>query len=1079
MRVFETLGQALANAGTARPDGRLLHAYNVPDELYSRMHAALSRVPCSQMRAADTAGLYVIWAAERIRRHYDGSGLSWDFINAPLPHLFDGQRVEAFIRRGLDYWVRPLRYGRSGNRLFMYTLMAEGGIPLSVLEGASQHAQVLRQMIEEIGNRGGIDILGFEAASQLARTRMRYLPKILHNSDSIALFVDLAQSIFELRQAIPQGMPAAQIETWLNSERPDWQRELPMRLTPQVIDNIIRPSLAVARQEVRASAHPAHREVHSDLDGRLHPVVILAPKAALPLASLPATEATVLRLLPRFATPRPLAYRALRATDGLVWELERLGGSGPEVVPLALFETLEFDVMVDSQTLATWQALPSLPQLTETVTLWAGQGAEGQPPRLRVLTGGRSRAGTIWATVPTGAEISTEGALTVAGRHEVVGADLVELHGQGALRHGAHRLRITTGAEFDCEAASLFFFGKTLPTWRLSNGESIYLGPPQVYGQRGETPMVPVPLTQLRRGQRPGSIYGAEFYEWALEGEQIALARQVGLPADLNIDLQERPDGTLALSASGLPPDLLVDLRAGSETVSVRSTAGPIALILPPRAPATAFVTLVLTELSTGRSLELATVWPSTQPQLLCNGAILPVRNQVMAFDELRMLTAIAPGNRTRMSIALSNGRSFEIPISGTVPLIRHETLLRKVLLQGSADNSISISMHNSAGQTGRIVLRRYHAAMSLSGDLLKLGMPVDMPRGGLSETQQLPGQAALHLLQIDTGEVMRLSVDVSDHPIDLRTASAVDSGFWLVQGQFDGHQQRPVAWLASVPDPMAVAAPSRRDARIMAYRNDFNCRAAEGGSDSHWRQLLRQLLAAQAGGDPAMLDQFHALADAPQALARMLLSLPESDLPQLFGLDSYWNVFWAGFPVSPLVDITRQIYESTMNMLLMGGLVPSAAQQMSSTILVERLALLRILRPEIGGQIAIVLIESGLIAHVVTDSRFEGLFIAQPKKALNEAIQVIARSDPNLPRGIRNLPPVMLDAPCNTFQATVEIMICAVLSTAEQALGLRKKLDPEALLDAMLIEATSPELFIRALQPAMLIAYSKRQSLK
>ena len=75
-------------------------------------------------------------------------------------------------------------------------------------------------------------------------------------------------------------------------------------------------------------------------------------------------------------------------------------------------------------------------------------------------------------------------------------------------------------------------------------------------------------------------------------------------------------------------------------------------------------------------------------------------------------------------------------------------------------------------------------------------------------------------------------------------------------------------------------------------------------------------MMAAQEGGDPAMLDQFHALAAAPMALARILLSLPEADLPSCFGLDSYWNVFWPGFPVAALVKVARDIHTSTASLL-------------------------------------------------------------------------------------------------------------------------------------------------------------------
>ena len=97
MSINTTISKILAASGITRADGRPLHSYDLSDGLFSEIHEVLLRCPRQQLRAPQTAGLYVIWAAERIRRNYDGTGLSWDFINAPLPHIFNGQRIENFI----------------------------------------------------------------------------------------------------------------------------------------------------------------------------------------------------------------------------------------------------------------------------------------------------------------------------------------------------------------------------------------------------------------------------------------------------------------------------------------------------------------------------------------------------------------------------------------------------------------------------------------------------------------------------------------------------------------------------------------------------------------------------------------------------------------------------------------------------------------------------------------------------------------------------------------------------------------------------------------------------------------------
>ena len=132
---------------------------------------------------------------------------------------------------------------------------------------------------------------------------------------------------------------------------------------------------------------------------------------------------------------------------------------------------------------------------------------------------------------------------------------------------------------------------------------------------------------------------------------------------------------------------------------------------------------------------------------------------------------------------------------------------------------------------------------------------------------------------------------------------------------------------------------------------------------------------------------------------------------------------------------------------------------------------MLRSLRPDLLGHIALILIETGLIVDVARDTRFDGIFLPQPQKALDEAVQTIARSDPSLPLGLKGLEAKVLPMPNKGFQSTVQLTIGAVLATAEASMGLRDPLGAAALLDVSLIETAAPDLFSRALHPAMLIA--------
>lgn len=256
----DLLNRILAEAGLSAPDGRLLHAYGLSDAHFAAIPLVLGRLDPRAKRGRAVAALYVLWASEHIRRRYDGSGLSWEFINTDVPQVFDGTTIAGFVRSGLDVWQRPLRRGQGGNRLFMYTLLAEGGIPLAVLESAGRHTQVLRDMIDAICSRGGIAGLGYETAFDMAHQKMRYLPNILQDRDSVSLFLDLAQAIHDLREAVPPGLEGGQRQDWLDRERPGWQRSLPLRVTPQIIENIIHPSLAVAHPMLRIGPWQAQLE---------------------------------------------------------------------------------------------------------------------------------------------------------------------------------------------------------------------------------------------------------------------------------------------------------------------------------------------------------------------------------------------------------------------------------------------------------------------------------------------------------------------------------------------------------------------------------------------------------------------------------------------------------------------------------------------------------------------------------------------------------------------------------------------------------------------------------------------------
>ncbi len=79
----------------------------------------------------------MLWAAEEIRTQLPPGGLTWAWLFGRLDRPPDGTLGRELTSEGFEWWRRPIRRSDDGDRMLLYSLMAEGGLPDSCLAEAA------------------------------------------------------------------------------------------------------------------------------------------------------------------------------------------------------------------------------------------------------------------------------------------------------------------------------------------------------------------------------------------------------------------------------------------------------------------------------------------------------------------------------------------------------------------------------------------------------------------------------------------------------------------------------------------------------------------------------------------------------------------------------------------------------------------------------------------------------------------------------------------------------------------------------------------------------------------------------
>lgn len=976
----------LSRAGVAAADGRPIFAYSCTDPERARLSSDLRlRLELNPQHPV-TARRFVLWAAEEIRTQLPPGGLTWAWLFGRLGRGPDGALGRELTLEGFAWWRRPIRRSDDGNRLLLYSLMAEGGLPDAYLAEAARYRDTVLAVLSEIEAEGA---LGPAIVERAACRRMAGLPQTFQHEDTARLLADLALALAAVRKLLPADLPAEAAEPWLDAQAPGWRDSLPLRLSPATVEALVRPALRAARGEAARLAGPiCRRELRrrADATGWVA-CAIIGDGSLLAARFLEDVDPGLrLRLLPP-APPSGPAPSFLGVPEEGGWRLTRTGGTSEAVVHVPPDHRVALTAYADSRPVGEAVVDPGLPPPDLAPMIWRPTDPdEARPTRLEPVPGAaRTRGPCLWLMTAADAEPEASAGLTWGEPEPVPGGRLWRLSGDGTVAVAGQSSRIVTGADSDAAAHALHAFGQPLRGWRSEDGRAVFVGQPELFGASASGV-----LHRLRNevATRPVRERLCGYLaEWRSRGELAARIAYTALPEGLRIVVDEIGPGAVTLSANGLRPGWHLRLRAADAEIAAPAAAdGTTRLRLSVEGQPPADLTLRLSDPNAGEAIELRSPWPARRGMIVGPDQRRLGHDLSLAVGALDGWRGIVP-DRRQASLQLRFGASgprVGLPVSGEVRLASVEPLTRTMLSLGGFDDEVRLRLIVDGHEGRKLILRRY----------------ADETRFLNGAFHGATGPWQLHAVAIDPpGEVEERGDVCGDLSLDSWLGGT--DALWLVQARAaDGTVARPFAW-SRVP---RVA--STREARIAGYAaamRDLLTNPADPGWEGSWRLFK----AARDGGDAGALDQVQALAKVPAFAVALLFRVAEHEIAEALALEDATAIWWPASPLSAWADAIAAEHRRRCEALISAGFDAATSGRMSEEAMLSRAARLLVLRPELQGHLGAGLARSGL-SGIVPAPHLPGgmmpLAVARPAERLDRLKQEVARRDPPLPEGTAGL---------------------------------------------------------------------------
>ncbi|WP_179959402.1 STY4851/ECs_5259 family protein [Marinobacter changyiensis] len=221
------------------PDASPLYSYHVTDEEYAELPSVLRQAIAdieSPSHSSYWSAAFCLFVAEKYRREYDGSSLGWSWkgFEKPLSVELTSSRHSEVVKKGLEFWKRPIRFRTNGYD-YLGSLFDEGGLPWRLVQSETHgFGRAVRGAVNQYYR---VKQAGRDVASVI-ENYADFFPQTFRTSEKYLLIASIVEWLMQLAETHPISS-VEQPADYLDEHAPGWRKKSPLPLGEYNARNLI------------------------------------------------------------------------------------------------------------------------------------------------------------------------------------------------------------------------------------------------------------------------------------------------------------------------------------------------------------------------------------------------------------------------------------------------------------------------------------------------------------------------------------------------------------------------------------------------------------------------------------------------------------------------------------------------------------------------------------------------------------------------------------------------------------------------------------------------------------------------
>jgi len=1094
------------------PDGRPLHAYRISEIDHDFLQLGLlTDIGFASINLPWFAASFAIWAAEHFRRNFDGGSFQWEFLFDALESPVDDQLGRDLAQKGLKYWKRPIARNDGNHRLFLQTLIAEGGLPNKLISRNSKYRSVPLAILRDLEGDGAVQSI--EIAEEIAGFHGSSLPTAFRSAEFYSMLALFAVTVADLRQKLPRDLAPSLKEKWLDQNIPEWRASLPLPLDSDAAKTLLSDAIREDRIKV-VSQNIFERYLTVSEQGKLSQKVEFFDHSSIRNIDFPfaTSELKSFRLKPSYplsdAVPRLLIGADLNDQGPTsFWDLRRLSGSREAFAEVPLDMPISFHGTANGSDLGIFWPTGGEPiDIKTTPTFWVQtsslDGNEGM--KLRFLGSGSQALSEsqVFLLVTSADNVRCTKDLNVACVSKGERYHLYSISGDGKLffDEAGSKYSIKTGLP-EGERHFLISVGERILSLKNRLGDPLYKGFPTFLGRKGGSGHnVPVPISELfvrkisQKDWEPAKLadlrLGDYSVEWRQGGDVLHRMRVTCVPATFVLEAKSIKNGGITTAFQNLPANVEVEIKAGTKKVKDRTSSSILnmTMVEQEKTPDTLEITFK-------QERDDSFVFAKGNYPFFKGDFVDPQRNRLMEEIEVSIFSLagwrilMPPNSSGQLQITLlssesnfQNERNY-VDVSHEVSLSTFMILFKQILALGGPDAKLRLSVLCNGQQSRRLTLTKYQTQLLRDGtEIYPSKSPIGKIRKQRLENKISPFEK-LKDLEIPTDTVLEnddsiqigavnlwqpeysIECQTSEFPFDLAKNCNIAGPHLIYTSRgktkyrpfiVDGFNKSDISNKVGFSKEMREISQMRnRDERITGFAKILRERLSDV-EHPDWEQFGHLIDIVSKYDNLGSLDQIQALAKDSSAVILLLLKASEKNAPLILSLEEESGFSWVSTKIDDWHSVTKAITSSLENAFILAGFSEIEARIGSFEWLKKRLDNVVLFMPALKGHTLLAL--HGNLSEVYPNSERDLFELAQ------DAVKKQSAKDQSFSNVMSKRMPSKFD----NFHRSLLGYLCAPIVAAEIALGLRNGKSLTTKLSIIHFRNLDPTYFEKALPLAL-----------